>query len=241
MGLGDDRANRRQAACRQGDFRRAITQGSQIPGLCAGGLHLCCRGQEHPYRAQAGEGGSRRAAQARLHRADEPLPGKNRLPARPRPRRKQNADLLYDPGGRSASDLHPIYQQAGQVALRLPAIPGEPDTRRLWLSRLSNLVQGSRSRQVSFSLSSPAPFLLFPTHLFHGIVDEFAIIIRQMMSKESRLCGTQLVLGFVLWASSSGLSLSGSSLKKSCNGPTGNSARCCVGTKTATRQATYLD
>ena len=94
------------------------------------------------------QGGGRRAAQARLHRADEPLPGENRFPARHRARRKQNADLLHDPGGRSASDLHPIYQQAGEVALRLPALPGKPDTRRLWLSRFPNLVQGPRPREV---------------------------------------------------------------------------------------------
>src|ERR1700733_7078733 len=67
----------RQAACRQGDLRRAVTQGAQIPGLCAGNVYLRGRGQEHPHRAQAGAGGRRRAAQTRLHRPDEPVPGKN--------------------------------------------------------------------------------------------------------------------------------------------------------------------
>ncbi len=132
-------------------FEEQVTQGTQIPGLCARGLYLRRRGQEHPHRAQAGAGGGRRAAQARLYRADESLPGKNRFPARHRSRRKQDADLLHDPGCRGASHLHPVYQQAGEAAFRLPALPGKPDTRRFWLSRFPNLVQSPRPRQVKLS------------------------------------------------------------------------------------------
>jgi len=99
---------------RPGDLRDAAEAGAQIPALCAGDLSLRAGGdgagpQGDGARTARDQSGGARAAQARDHRADEPVPGQDRLPACAGADGQADQDLLYDPGRGGAADVHPVH------------------------------------------------------------------------------------------------------------------------------------
>ena len=77
----------------------------------------------------------RRAAEAHLDLGDEPLPREGRFRARLGARVEAGEDLLHDAGRGRPADVHPVHRPAGEAALLLSAISGEPDSARrsaLW-------------------------------------------------------------------------------------------------------------
>ncbi len=66
---------------------------------------------------------------------------RRRFRTRVRPDGKASQDSVHDAGGRISAHLHPLHRPRGEAALLVSALPGEPDSRRVWLCRHAHLDQ----------------------------------------------------------------------------------------------------
>ena len=124
-------------------FELQLRTRAEVSELCAGGLSLCVAADQHAPAAAADCAGDGGAPQARLHGADEPVSGADRLPARHRADVEESAGVLHDAGGGRPTDVRLVHGQAGEAALLFRTLPREPDPGVVRFHRIADLVQGA--------------------------------------------------------------------------------------------------
>ena len=95
------------------------------------------------------------AAQARNHRADEPLPREDRFSACAGADGQADTDFLHDSGCRGAAHVCALHRPRHQAALRLRAVPRKSDSRGLRLQGDTDLVQGEGAECEEGRVRSP--------------------------------------------------------------------------------------
>ncbi len=103
--------------------------------------------KKHGARAARGGGRGQRAAQARVDRTDESIPGADRFSARAGAHGEAHSHLLYDAGSRGSAHVCALHRSRHQAALCLRAVSREPDSRGLRIQGHSHLVQGAGARR----------------------------------------------------------------------------------------------
>src|SRR6266851_3616456 len=135
-----------QATCRPRCLRAKTAGCVEISCLCADIVRLRLNRKRHRENIPDIGKSCYRAPPAYRNRRDEPLPQACGFRARLGSRPPASADLLYNAGGRRSSDFRHLHRSPSEVALRLPAFPGKPDSPRLWIRWIADLDQESGQR-----------------------------------------------------------------------------------------------